>query len=503
MRSLGKPALSWLARVAALLTGAASVLAYAPFDWRPLSILATGALFWLWLGSDAREAFKRGYLFGLGLFGVGASWVYVSIRIFGQSPLWLAGGLTVAFVATLALFPAAAGWLVNRYVPAGPARRLLIAYPAAWVLLEWARSWVLTGFPWMLLAQAQLDTPLAGIVPVLGELGASALAALTAGLIVWGVRRPVPRTLVTAVVGIASVWVGSSLLLRVHWSEPEGEPIRVSLIQGNIPQDVKWDPEFRNHTLETYLRLTAEHWDSKLIVWPESAVPAYYAQAEEFLDALGAVAADKGSVLLTGIFHYDPEHELSYNAFVGLGAGHAFYYKQHLVPFGEYMPFRTILNWLSGFLVIPMADLTPGNGRPLMKIGPYALGMSICYEDAYGPEMTGALPEAQILINGSNDAWFGDSLAPHQHLEVARLRALETGRYFLRATNTGISAVIGPHGEVVARSPQFQPYVVTAEAELRRGQTPFSRTGPWPVVLTAGLLLSLAIWAMRGKGRAS
>lgn len=476
-----------LARLAAFVTGGSCVLAFSPFEWRLFSLLSPMLLMLLWQGQNARETFLRGYCWGVGFFLLGVSWVFVSMRVFGGAPLWLGGGLTALFVAFLALAPALTGYLAHRYLPENRAYRLLLAYPALWVLFEWIRSWILTGFPWLLLGDAQVDTPLSSLIPIFGELGATWAICLLAGMAAYLVSAKRGRwaVLSLAVLASAAVWSAGSL----RWTHPEGDAISVALIQGNIDQQEKWDPEGRARAMALYRDLTRAHWDADLIVWPETAIAAYYLQAQEFIEGLDAEARAQDSMVLTGVFRYDAENDLAYNALMSLGDERHYYSKRHLVPFGEYMPFRFVLNWLDRYLDIPMADLSPGEGRPLMQFDRYSVGLSICYEDAYGVEMIDALPEADFLINVSNDAWFGDSLAPHQHLELARVRAVETGRYLLRATNTGISAVIAPDGKVTARSPQFVTHVVKADIHRMQGLTPFAQYGRKPIVALMIFLL--------------
>ncbi|MEN8130770.1 MAG: apolipoprotein N-acyltransferase [Pseudomonadota bacterium] len=473
----------------ALVAGGSLVVVFAPYGWWPLSLVAPAVLLFLWLDCSARQSFWRGYLFGLGLFSLSVSWVYNSIYEFGHAPPILAFSITLLFILFLSLYPALTGLLARslRYLPL--AVRLTLVYPLIWMLLEWLRGWVLTGFPWLLLGQAHVDTPLAGIIPVFGVLAASGLNMLLAGLLVLSVVSA-GRTRALSVVLIVSITIVAQLLTHIDWTQPTGSPIKVSLIQANISQDIKWQPERFQSTLDLYRNLSRAHWDSDIIIWPETAVPAFYHQVEEsFLTPLAEEAQGHGSELLVGIFVRGKDQGRSYNSVVKPGQSPRFYHKRHLVPFGEYFPLRSALAWMADLIVIPMSDLDTGRDRPLVQLQDYNVGVSICYEDAYGNEVIDALPEADLLVNVSNDAWFGDSLAPHQHLEIARLRALETGRYLLRSTNTGISAVIGPKGGVVARSPQFRADVLSAEIVAQGGLTPYARWGNWALMVIISVTL--------------
>jgi apolipoprotein N-acyltransferase len=488
--------IEWLQRhpigagLIAFSAGSSLVIAFAPFGWWPLGSIALAVLVFLWLGGSARQLFWRGYLFGLGFFGLGVSWVFNSIYEFGHAPIALAMLITLTFILYLSLYPALAGLIAHRFCHLPLWVRLILIYPSIWTLLEWFRSWLWTGFPWLLLGQAQLDTPLAGIIPLFGVLGASAISMLIAGLLVLGAVASGTARL-GSVFSIIMVVGFCYVLMQVKWTGPSGSAIRVSLIQANIPQDMKWQTEQFQSTLDLYRDLTRTHWESDLIIWPETAVPAFYHQIEKsYFNPLVKEAQLMGSELLIGTFFYDPDQNRTYNSMVKLGQQPEFYHKRHLVPFGEYLPLRGLLSWVGDMIVIPMSDLSSGRELPLIQLQNFSVGISICYEDAYGNEVIDALPQAALLVNVSNDAWFGDSLAPHQHLEIARLRALETGRYLLRSTNTGISAAIDPKGAVIARSPQFETDVLSVEIFPQQGLTPFARWGNWGVVmLVSGLLI--------------
>ncbi len=474
---------------AALTAGAVLPLAFAPFNFFPLAVLALALLFYLWRGVTPGRAAWRGGLFGLGQFGVGVNWVYISIHNFGHAPVALAAALTLAFIAFLALYPALLGALTVRLFSVHDEWRSLVVWPAGWALLEWLRGWFLTGFPWLALGYSQTDSPLSGYAPVLGVFGVSWLVAVAAGALTL-----LPRT--RAVLVLLAIVGGGWALQRVNWTYPEGTARQVALLQGNISQAVKWEADQREPTLELYRDLTRANWNHDLIIWPETAVPIFYHQvAENFIAGMQKEAHRKGVDLLLGIPVLDLSSDRYYNAMMSLGAQQGFYRKRHLVPFGEYLPWRPVLGWLLDYLHIPMSDFSAGAWRqPLLRAAGYPVSISICYEDAFGEEVIGDLPRAAYLVNVSNDAWFGDSLAPHQHLQIARLRALETGRYMLRATNTGISAIIGPKGELLARSPQFRVYVLSGAMQPMSGSTPYVRWGNWAVVSLLALLIGAAIW---------
>lgn len=493
--------------VLTFLGGALTVAAFAPFSYFPLAIVGPLPLLLLWLRAKPGMAFLQGWAYGLGLLGVGVFWMHISIDQFGNLGFVAAVAITLLFILLVALYYGLVGWLAARLRrqlkrPAAASLALLLIFPALWVLGEWLRGWLLTGFPWLALGYSQIESPLAGYAPLLGVYGVSWLLLVTAGLLVLVLTAGRRGKLLAALV-MALIWLGGAQLSRIDWTTPLDEPFRVSMIQGNIPQELKWKREQLAPTLGLYTRLTRQHWESDLIIWPETAIPSFAHLIEEGLLApLEAEALEQGSELLVGIPVWQQEGAQYFNAMLRLGEERGSYYKRHLVPFGEFMPFESLLRPLIAWLNIPMSSFSSGeDARPLLRLVGYPAGISICYEDAFGRETLEALPEASFLVNASNDAWFGDSLAPPQHLEIARMRALETGRYLLRSTNTGISAIIGPKGELLATSPPFQQHVLSGEVVPLQGATLYVLTGNWLVIGVMVLLLAAVLLLQVGRGR--
>jgi apolipoprotein N-acyltransferase len=384
-------------------------------------------------------------------------------------------------------------WAISRARIVSGGRYFLAAFPAAWALAEWVRSWLFTGFPWLNLGYSQIDSPLSGFAPIVGVYGVGWLTALSAGLLGWlvsggkGARFTVPASLLL-------LWTGGFALSHYQWTEPAGDRLVATLVQGNIPQELKWKPEQQRATLERYVDLSREHFGSDIIVWPETAIPAFYDEVEaDLINPLREELGQRNVSLVTGVPVLDRSHWNYYNSVISLDQPGRFYYKVHLVPFGEYLPLRDWLAGVLGFLPVPQADFSAGElQQPLLEAAGYPIGTSICYEIAFGEQLINALPDAALLVNVSNDAWFGDSLAPHQHLEMARMRARETERYLLRATNTGISAIIDADGALVARSQQFETQTISGEVQPRMGATPYVRWGNWPVLIVCLFMLLLA-----------
>jgi len=480
--------------------GGLAVLAFAPFSLFPLAVVALAVLYELLARPPEGRSALIGWSFGLGLMGFGVFWIRISLDEFGNMSAWLAHLLTLLFIASMALYCAVVGWLVGRLKGGRRWTGPLLAFPAAWVLLEWVRGWLFTGFPWLAIGYSQIDSPLAGYAPLAGVYGVSLAVAVSAGLL-WGLFRwPAPARY-QALGGLAVLWFAGFLLGRVEWTQPDGEPFKATVVQANIPQSMKWNEETRIPSLRAYVELTRENLGSDVIVWPETAVPDFLHRVRDvFIEPLGQEAREAGAELVIGIPVLDRQKRAYYNGLLSIGSGEDLYTKRHLVPFGEFMPFKDWLGPLAQAFEVPMSDFSSGaDGKPLLKVGPHLAGASICYEDAFPAEVAEALPDAAYLVNVSNDAWFGDSLAPHQHLEIARMRALETGRWLLRSTNTGISAVLDHRGDVVGVVPAFERGVFTAEVQPRGGATPFVTTGNWAAIGGAGLMLAAAFFARRRR----
>jgi apolipoprotein N-acyltransferase len=500
--------------IIAFVLGAVTVAGYAPYYLFPQPVITVAGLFYLWSRAPgARAAAAIGFAFGLGLFLFGVSWVYVSLHDFGAMPMPLAAAATFLFCAFLALFPAVVGYACARSGTL-PAVRYGLLAPAAWMLAEWTRSWIFTGFPWLALGYSQIpSSPLAGYAPVLGIHGVTLATAMSAGLLVgawlsftehaemerkqrWMALRPLALSL-------AALWLAGFVLKQAEWTEPTGRPVRISLLQGNVPQDLKWREDRVLATLESYRALTRLS-SSQLIILPETALPLFLEQVPgEYLDEFSMHARRNGGDILVGVPERQPGGGY-FNSVVSFGVSPSqTYRKSHLVPFGEFIPLRPVLGWIVSVLSIPLQDFSRGaeNQRPLAVAG-QKVAINICYEDAFGEEIIRQLPEATLLVNVSNVAWFGRSIAPGQHLQISQARALETGRYMLRATNTGVTGVIGPDGRLLGAAPQFTMAAVTLAVRGYGGSTPYVRWGNY-AALALALLLIAAAWLKRGAARSA
>ena len=468
--------------------GALMPLGFAPFGYYIIPVICVALLLHTWLKSTPKKTLLSGYLFGLGMYGTGVSWLHISINLFGGMNLIGSFLITLLLVLYLAIYPALAGYLMRRWFCRSKPAFLLLSAPAIWVLGEWSRSRIFTGFPWLNIGYSQIDSPLAGLAPVTGVYGVAWATVLSAGLLVLlfhGTRKGKILALMAAVL----LWTGTGFLYSIKWTEVSGT-ISVALIQGAIPQRLKWKPELRQQSFDLYLDLTRPHLDSDLIIWPETAIPALYQQATDLTEQLRELTRVHGNDLITGIPFRDPDTGAYYNSAILFDGGVEIYHKRHLVPFGEYLPLAGLLQPVLHWLGIPVSNFSAGSQpKPLLRGPRFDIGISICYEDTFGEEVIEALPQAGVLVNISNDAWFGDSLAPHQHLEMARMRAREAGRYMLRATNTGITAIINENGWISKRSAQFKPQALTSQVLLFSGSTPYASLGNTPVLLAALIIL--------------
>ncbi|MCK5002434.1 MAG: apolipoprotein N-acyltransferase [Gammaproteobacteria bacterium] len=469
-----------------LLAGALTVLAFAPFNQAWLIYPLIAFLFYIWSLSSPKRTLLQGWLFGVGMQCTGVSWIYFSLYYHGGSPSLFAVLLIFFLAAYLSIYTALAGFVVNRFCNASNPIKLIFLYPITWALFEWLQGIVLTGFSWQQLGYTQIDLPLSGFAPLIGSHGVGLVAAMTAGgLISWLVnadcRRKIPTLLMV-------IWLAGFFLREVAWTDASGDEIKVALIQGNVPQSLKWKQESKYPTLQRYKQLSLEQKDVDLIIWPETAMPGFQHRLKSYIAGLSRAMQKTETDLLAGVFIRDFDTGRYYNSLINVNGGE--YRKRHLVPLGEYVPLRSLIGFVNSFVKIPMSDIDSGDyEQALLQAAGQPLGVSICFEDAFARDVRKDLPEATLLVNVSNDAWFDGSIEPFQHHAIARMRALESGRFMLRATNTGISSIIGPKGEEIAVSPQFETHVLKASVQPMKGATPYILWGDWLLVLSCLVVL--------------
>ena len=486
---------AWPKAGAALALGAFATLGFAPVDLAVAMPAGLVGLFLLAEGAAPRRAALTGWLFGLGYFVVGVSWIYVSMHDIGGMPAPLAGLAVLLFAAYLAIFPALACMAAARLGSTHWTHRLLVL-PACWTIAEWLRGWLFTGFPWLATGYAGTGGTFAGYAPLFGVYGVGFLYVFAAGAVVDFLRAPAneplrrrlrPRDALLPLALVAGLG-----LAQVQWTMPDGKPVKVALLQGNIAQDLKFEEARFDSTLAMYKRLIDAH-PAELTILPETALPRMLgAIPRNYLDSLQATARAAGANLIVGV-PLAESRERYFNSAISLGAAPSQRYdKAHLVPFGEFIPWG--FRWFVDAMNMPLGDFTRGSAMPTpLQLGTQRVAVNICYEDLFGEEIIRQLPQASLLANISNIAWFGASLAPHQHLQISRMRALETGRPMLRATNTGMTAVIDVRGRIADQLPPFTEGALIARVQGYSGATPYVQAGNWPIIVLCLLALAPAL----------
>jgi apolipoprotein N-acyltransferase len=481
----------------AILAGIALTCAFAPFKVFPLAILSPALLLMLWLKAAPKRAFWYGWLFGLGFFGTGVYWIFISIHTYGNTSVFLASFITGLLIAILALFPAIQGYLLSRLFPRTNNATLFCAFPAIWVLLEWIRTWIFTGFPWLLIGYSQINSPLKGYATVFSVYGVSLAVLLSSALLVSiGLQLNAKhyKKIALQITAFVFIWIVGFILSSISWTVPSGELTKVSLVQGNIPQDLKWSPEHIQPTLDHYQELTEAHWDSNIIIWPEAAVPLPMASATDFLSLMAQKAGEHHTTIITGIPMKAPDSESYYNAVITLGTGEGMYIKHRLVPFGEYIPLRQLFGKILDLMQVPMSDFIPDEKepKPIIAHGK-KIATFICYEIAFPEQVLSNDDHIDMILTVSNDAWFGHSIAQDQHIEMAQMRAIEMGRPVLFVANDGITGIINAQGMIQSAAPPHESYVLTDTVQTTEGKTPWQRFGIFPISALIIILLVIAI----------
>lgn len=489
-----------LAAITCLIVGSATPFSFAPYNLWPIGLI-TIALFAtiLFHATTKKSAFIYAFLFGLGYFGTGVSWVYVSIYYFGSAPFLLALLLTSLFIAFVALVFALPFSLL---IYGKSSLKLTIGFSAIWVLSEWLRTWIFTGFPWLFMGYSHIDNGLAGWAPIGGVLLVSLWAVMTSStLAAWISSTGSFRHNTVCSLMLVSVWLGGYGLQHISWTTPLDDTITVGVVQPNIPQELRWAPDFQETIRERLRTLSEPLWGNDWIIWSEAAIPAPYAYASEFIAETQALAEQSNSTVISGVLYEKPQDDIKgqqyFNSVISIGNSNGIYHKQRLVPFGEYVPLESLLRGLIEFFNLPFSVIVSGdaNQQPL-HIGQYFLANAICYEIAYPALVAQQAIDSHVLLTISNDAWFGDSIGPLQHFQMARMRAVEIGRYVIRGTNNGVSAIIDDKGKVQQRSKQFVMAHLQGHVIPMNGKTPFMYWGNYSVLSILLLMLILSYRAI-------
>lgn len=495
---------SYLRLVLAFAAGAMTALAFAPYSIWPLYIIAMAFALHQSAGLSAKQGLHYWLSFGFGCFAVGISWVHVSMDTYGGIPLIASVSLMAILALYLAIYPALTGYLLQKMAPQTSVSRNLLLFPALWTLTEWARGWVLTGFPWLWAGYTQTQGPLKPIASMTGTLSLSFVVALLAGALALGLVKRW-RSAFIIVPAAAMLTLIAPYTSTV---EPTGENLSVALVQGNVPQSMKWEPDALWPTMLKYMDLSRPEFSADIIVWPEAAIPAPEHMVKDFLYNANQAANLNNSAIITGII--SQRGERYYNSLIVLGNYNAKkqskgdYYgeeknefrKHHLLPIGEFVPFESLLRPIAPFFNLPMSSFNRGDYKQdnLNAVG-HQITPAICYEIAFPEQLRANVNEkTDLLLTVSNDAWFGTSNGPLQHMEIAQMRSVELGRPLIRATNNGVTAVVNEKGEITHRLPQFEAGVLTADIPLVKGHTLFTLVGQWPVLLLSALLLLISVF---------
>lgn len=517
-----------------LILGALLTLAFSPFNVYSLAFLIPALLLFIWKKCSPQQAFWSGWLFGLGFFGTGASWIFISIHRFGNASTFLSTLITFVFVLILGFYFALFGFSFRKLALSArfgseklsDIKQCLLLYPALWVFFEFLRSVLLTGFPWLLIGYSQLSTPLNAYAPIFGIYGLSLFTIVISGAVFLLAKLPhssrtrqrcasdtsqssrsshaLPEDVSEAfqtkhsqLISFIVIFVifGIGFLLENHqWTTPSGKSIEVSLIQGDIPQTIKWNANYLIQNINEYKNLTDEHWSSKIIVWPEGALPIDSSQAYSFIETLNSEAKQHNSNIIFGVPIFDKTKNVYFNGLMLIGEFRGEYLKRYLVPFGEYTPLQFLFKNAMQYFQIPMSDFSRGpfHQNPLI-IDHIQLAPFICYEIAFPILVLNSAEHSNMLLTLSDDSWFSRSIALSQHFQMARMRSLETGRYQLLSTNTGITAFISPLGKIIKDAPINKKMVLTDSVFPMKGKTPLMHWHYYPVI---GMVLVMLLGAL-------
>jgi apolipoprotein N-acyltransferase len=483
-----------------LLAGALLPLSLAPLSLWPVAIISIAVLFILLQNQSPQSAFKRAALFGAGLYLAGASWIYISMYVHGDVSMVFAMFGTLFFCLLLAVL-FALPFALTALLPQSPIYWIL-SLPAIWVISEWFRSWIFTGFPWLYAGYSHTDTWLNGWAPLGGVLLLSYLTALGAAVLAQLLQRRFSPALGLSAALVVAAFFGGAKLQAINWTQAIDQQLSVALIQPNVDQKDKWAPLERNKILRQLLEQSEDHWGTDIIIWPEGAIPALYSEAKGFLQAVGERAEQQGTALITGIPTNNNPQGLYYNSMLVVGDGSGQYNKTRLVPFGEYVPFEALIRGLNNFFDLPMSSFSLGTDKQLPLLAKQQqIATAICYEIAYPDLVAKNTRNANVMLTVSNDAWFGDSIAPQQHMQMARMRAIENGKPLIRGTNNGITGLIDYRGAIYQQLDQFSRGVLSGTVTPRVGFTPYSRYTNWPIVGISLIIISLLLVARAIKHR--
>lgn len=523
--------------ISPLLAGSLCVLAFAPFRIAWLAIIAVAMLFASLRQATPKQGFIRGWLFGLGLFGFGLSWLHIVIHDHGAMPIVFAWLLTAVFIALLSLLFAVQGYLCARFIDFEQLSGRLLLFPLSWVVFEWLRSTLFTGFPWLLLGVSQSNGPLGNLLPYIGiggttfavalcgvgiamcvqQIGGHNKARLLAVFTLLAIHYFVPAAPLWALIAffiynilfirnqttwaftfLVGIYLTAGITQHIQLTQPEKD-ISVSMVQVNVPNRIKWDPSEIANTVNKYFTLSEKVWQSDVIIWPEAAIPQLKQDLPQLMDNLKRQAIQHDTTLIMGLPSFDRDNLTYHNSLFVVGKEEGEYHKRHLVPFGEYVPLQDLIRGVFSFLDLPMSMLSPGpTSQPSISMRGETFAPFICFETAYSSMLARSLPEAKVLVAISDDSWFGQSIAGQQHLQIGQALAAVGGRDLLHSTNTGVTAIVNHQGKVTQAIAPHQPGVLTGKVQARTGITPWVWLNQWPLwSWLANGLFALGLWQQR------
>lgn len=500
----------WIRILIALISGLCGILAFSPFDIWFTAIFSLFGLQLLILNRSSKQASFLAFYWGIGLFGSGISWIYVGIADFGGMPLAVNILLVVLLVTYLSLYPALFAYLLNRFFPSFNVARFIFAAPVIWQITEYLRSWILTGFPWLQFGYSQINGPLKSIAPIFGvEMITFLLITISSCLVFALVKRQVIPLIISIILLFFPL-----IIKNYQWYTPVIEKkSQIVLVQGNIPQNLKWQTGFIEPIINIYLNMSKPYFGNvNIIIWPEAAIPSIELDNNLWLTSLDKLLSLQNTRLITGIIDaklYEKKVRNFFNSIIVLGENEPYkyptnnrYQKHHLVPFGEFVPLENILRPIAPLFNLPMSGFSPGNYKQTqLMAGDIRLTATICYEIILGSQevRNNFKSDTDFLLTLSNDAWFGHSIGPWQHFQMARMRALELGRPLLIATNNGVTSVITASGDIQAKLPQFIRSALNTEVIPTSGLTPYARWNNWPMWILVVLFIILAIFLEKKK----
>lgn len=498
----------WSGRILAFIAGTTNALSFLPYNLHLVPFLTVAIISLLVLYSKSlHQVTILGFLYGLGWFGIGISWIHISISNFGEMPLVFSLAVMLIFVGYLAIFPAITlylAWRLTKDITYFP--MLMVAN---WTLIEFIRSWLLSGFPWISLGYSQTNGWLSSYAPLIGETGITAIIIFIGSLSAVVVSRSINRAVMLQVLFSICLlsFVKSPIAEILNGWAYSNKVQPVALVQGNIEQELKWNTFRQDKIMRKYLVMSLPYLDGRIVIWPETAIPKLEVLAQEYISKVNSLSLENGSSIISGVIDQRLDGSV-YNSMIVMGSSSSlpsesgYYYrsdnryqKHQLVPIGEFVPFDNLIRRLDKIFNLPYSSINRGE-RIQGNLVANGVGVlpSICYEVAFPRQMRLNFNSgSQLIVTISNDAWFGDSIGPFQHFQIAVMRAMEFGRPLLRAANTGITAVVGPDGKVLGRLPQFKEGVLSMDVPLVEGKTPYSIYGDWPIYIISFFVFMLHV----------